>query len=1069
MDIIPIVFAAEDTVKGNEENILNKIVSSIKSLFTKKEDNIVKELNIKEKKAHFKADEKPEFDIDVKDTAGNSINDFSIEVSGEKTVKARLVQPDGKEISLSEEIKETVQGLNIVLEKGRSFKPGLYKLMVETIVNGVSSFVEQDFTWGVLAVNVNKSIYLENEDIFIGIAVLDDLGYMVCDASVRLEITDPLNQKTIFTTNNFENNNNYNEIKISPECEVLGVTNLPDYYTNYSVNIVGNYIMNLTAVTSNGVRSIIDSFEVRNNVDFDVAKKGPTRIYPYVPYYMNITINVNNNYNGIINEYIPASFEITPQENLIINIINDTKVLSWDVKLKKDDTIKLYYEFDAPDISPEFYSLGALDIGSWKEIRNWQIASDTGEVEEDDTSLIIFDEVDARAGGKSIFINQTVKFYANYSNSTTGISTGNGNCSISFNDSIGNMTYKSGIKYYEFNRTFNKSIEYNYTVICVHENYTTLIANDSIEIIDNITVTKVSGQNYREDCSSGTCVRTFYPTFIDYYNGSEFKEINTSIYACNLSSHPNWQYCNEKGLYKVYFRNSTDEANQLMAYEIDNNTWVKSLPQSIFYWNDSVAEMVGRLSDYDRKAELKDGDIFYRNAFGTGFIFGYQYIESQLKKKLRIRRFSDLPAVTKFSEEDAYFVLKEKFRFSENLRLYIDDILWDQDSIITTNKSVEFKSAIDNSTVIKFAVPYAEDNNGTKLRLTYVFSLENRILKAAVLTPYTWLNASSRAYPVLIDPSIDFIDDNVKNPIIENGTQNLTIDVSDYIFENISFVNSNISTFRDEIIQIANPKDENYMELFSINPTLEFEYGNLTRRAKGTKLYKCSDWNFTSQKCNGYWEKIKDIIPGEYYTFGFTATDPGYAETGLIALNTYKSIYLVNETALVAIGVLDEKGFTICDANVTLLVIKPDGSMFNMSTMFGNISVSSECFDKGKTYVPDYSTNFSVSQNGTWLMNVSAKFSDLNPNQSTNFDVLHAVEFDVERFSATRIYPLENYTMNFTIIANSNYTGNVTEYVPTNFSIILQENLTVINVSNTTQQLIWNVSFVNGSNYTPLL
>jgi len=37
--------------------------------------------------------------------------------------------------------------------------------------------------------------------------------------------------------------------------------------------------------------------------------------------------------------------------------------LSWDVDLKKDDKIILSYEFDAPDVSPEFYLLGELEIG----------------------------------------------------------------------------------------------------------------------------------------------------------------------------------------------------------------------------------------------------------------------------------------------------------------------------------------------------------------------------------------------------------------------------------------------------------------------------------------------------------------------------------------------------------------------------------------------------------------------------------------------------------------------------------------------------------------------------------
>ena len=74
-----------------------------------------------------------------------------------------------------------------------ALRPGLYKLVVETIQNGLTSVQEQDFGWGVLAVNTHKSIYLPNEEAFIGIAVLDNEGRMVCDADVTLVITDPNN------------------------------------------------------------------------------------------------------------------------------------------------------------------------------------------------------------------------------------------------------------------------------------------------------------------------------------------------------------------------------------------------------------------------------------------------------------------------------------------------------------------------------------------------------------------------------------------------------------------------------------------------------------------------------------------------------------------------------------------------------------------------------------------------------------------------------------------------------------------------------------------------------------
>ena len=237
---------------------------------------------------------------------------------------------------------------------------------------------EQDFTWGVLAINTHKSIYLPNEAAFIGIAVLDNEGHMVCDADVTLTITDPGNNETVLSTGN-------GLIKVSPQCCVYGVTNLPDYYTNYTVGGAGTYVMNLTvtAVTADGTKSITDEFTVQNSVDFDVARDGATRIYPSVPYVMNFTIKANKDYDGLIREYVPASFVITPQDGLIVTTVGDTdtKILTWTKNLVKGETYNIYYEFDAPDVSPYLFTLGALEIGNWKEVRQWMIASDATTVE----------------------------------------------------------------------------------------------------------------------------------------------------------------------------------------------------------------------------------------------------------------------------------------------------------------------------------------------------------------------------------------------------------------------------------------------------------------------------------------------------------------------------------------------------------------------------------------------------------------------------------------------------------------------------------------------------------------
>ena len=337
-------------------------------------------------KKHFALNEKPSFKFNYttesKAEAGTnetakhfSVNAFSKRIvlktwiTPTETIKTAVYYKD-KLTDIEPEIEKIGEcKFYIKLPTKRAFRAGLYKLKVELVKDNVTYVEEQDFTWGVLAINTHKSIYLPGETAFIGMAVLDYEGHMVCDADVTLTITDPRNKETVLSTSN-------GSINVSPQCSVYGVTNLPDYYTNYTVGGVGTYVMNLTAVTSAGVYTIMDNFTVQSTVDFEVARDGPTRIYPVEPYRMKFTIKANKNYNGLIKEYVPASFAITPQEGLTVTTAGDTKILSWHKNLVKGETYNIHYEFDAPDISPYLFVLGNLEIGDWQEARQWMIASD---------------------------------------------------------------------------------------------------------------------------------------------------------------------------------------------------------------------------------------------------------------------------------------------------------------------------------------------------------------------------------------------------------------------------------------------------------------------------------------------------------------------------------------------------------------------------------------------------------------------------------------------------------------------------------------------------------------------
>ncbi len=201
----------------------------------------------------------------------------------------------------------------LIVEPSLQFTPGKYKLKV---TDAIGHTEEQDFLWGILAVNTNKSIYLPGETAKLAMAVLDERGRMVCDANLELRVkNEELKIDEILSTKN-------GKIIVNPECRVHGYTTKPDYEALFPAGGAGEYKMTLTAETKNGTFSIEDSFEVRENVLFEVERVTATRIYPPSIYPVTFNIKANEDFEGTMVETVPDSFNITPA--------NDNNIKSYD-------------------------------------------------------------------------------------------------------------------------------------------------------------------------------------------------------------------------------------------------------------------------------------------------------------------------------------------------------------------------------------------------------------------------------------------------------------------------------------------------------------------------------------------------------------------------------------------------------------------------------------------------------------------------------------------------------------------------------------------------------------------
>jgi len=288
--------------------------------------------------------------------------------------KTTIYNSKGEQMQANLNVNQSGNGSSVSLDPSKEFMPGKYTL----VINENGKKISQDFTWGVLAINTNKSIYSPGEIAKLALAVLDEKGLMVCDADVTLEIKDPTGKISTASTKD-------KTIEVNPECSQKKFTLNPDYETEYKVDLVGNYQMSLTAVTKKGTYNIIDSFEVEESADFDVERITATRIFPYYAYPVLIKIIAKKDFSGQIKEVVPESFTISPLENTIaynsIQKNGGSQYILWNVSVKKGGSINIGYNFKAPEVSPQFYLLGPLSLtfGNalvFEEKRSWQLAID---------------------------------------------------------------------------------------------------------------------------------------------------------------------------------------------------------------------------------------------------------------------------------------------------------------------------------------------------------------------------------------------------------------------------------------------------------------------------------------------------------------------------------------------------------------------------------------------------------------------------------------------------------------------------------------------------------------------
>jgi hypothetical protein len=282
-----------------------------------------------------------------------------------------------------------VESGTVVVAPRRQFVPGMYVVQV-TATNpdtGAAQVTTTDFAWGVLAINSLQDRYRPGETAILDIGVLDDDGMIVCDADLSLTITAP--SGTVSTLSIAAGT-----IQRTGTCgQRYGGLTSPDYLTSFQASEIGIYNLFLEATTKNGVRSVRASIPVETAPRFIVTRSAATRLWPFAPSPVGLSIQFMEDFTGVITETVPSSFmisNVSPDADVFVQ--GDVTMISWKGSWTSGQTAELRYSFDAPDESPQFFLAGPLTLSAfspreaaggsmqttWQEARSWQIANDSG-------------------------------------------------------------------------------------------------------------------------------------------------------------------------------------------------------------------------------------------------------------------------------------------------------------------------------------------------------------------------------------------------------------------------------------------------------------------------------------------------------------------------------------------------------------------------------------------------------------------------------------------------------------------------------------------------------------------
>lgn len=187
---------------------------------------------------------------------------------------------------------------------------------------------------------------------------------------------------------------------------------------------------------------------------------------------------------------------------------------------------------------------------------------------------------------------------------------------------------------------------------------------------------------------------------------------------------------------------------------------------------------------------------------------------------------------------------------------------------------------------------------------------------------------------------------------------------------------------------------------------------------------------------------------------------------GVLSANLDKASYRQNEPIKLSFGVLDEKGATVCDANLIATITSPTNRREVLSIHNGNIQLQNDCFRTDAQALSDYVGVYTAGEVGWHDINVIAETKNGTKVITGGFEADKIEKpITITHDIPTRIYPPTTYPAVFTIRARKNFRGTVSQRIPQSFMITQLSGvmpMQAVNAKGSEQIVSWNVNFQAG-------